>query len=122
MRAVRETDVERYLRDAVALAGGFAEKHVSPGRNGVPDRIVSWPYGFADWVETKRPKRDGGRLESHQKRDHKRREAMGHRVWTIYTKEQADEYIEFCKSREASVQMATSFPPVEIERLATHPG
>lgn len=98
---MREREVEKHLRTECAAAGGIAEKHVSPGYNGVPDRICSWPFGFKDWVELKRPKRDGGRLEPHQERDHKRRRAMGHRVWVCHTKEQVDEYIAFCKKRHA---------------------
>lgn len=42
---MRERDVERYLRERVKQLGGRAYKFVSPGNNGVPDRIVMLPGG-----------------------------------------------------------------------------
>lgn len=77
-------------------AGGEAEKFVSPGRRGVPDRIVSWPFGRVDWVELKAP---NGRLKPEQERDHERRRAMGHAVWTCFTKDQVDRYITASRGR-----------------------
>ena len=37
---LREKDVERELKEAVEASGGLCYKWVSPGNNGVPDRIV----------------------------------------------------------------------------------
>tara|TARA_R110000787_G_C13443394_1_gene446734 strand:+ start:10794 stop:11090 length:297 start_codon:yes stop_codon:yes gene_type:complete len=37
---VRENKVETYLNDEVEKIGGITRKWVSPGRDGVPDRIV----------------------------------------------------------------------------------
>ena len=37
---MREKDIERKLREAVIKAGGVCYKFVSPGNNGVPDRVI----------------------------------------------------------------------------------
>lgn len=52
---MRERDIETYLRDQVRLGGGRAFKWVSPGNNGVPDRIVLLPGGRIAFVELKAP-------------------------------------------------------------------
>lgn len=93
---MRESTVESYLREQVELYGGICEKHVSPGKRGVPDRIILWPRGDTDWVETKRPKKGA---EAHQARDHERRRTLGHRVFVINTLEQVATYIEMCRQR-----------------------
>jgi hypothetical protein len=50
-----EKQVEGYLVKKVKEAGGIAAKWVSPGRSGVPDRIVFRPGGKIIFVELKRP-------------------------------------------------------------------
>lgn len=95
---MRETDIEGYLREQVELNGGMCEKHVSPGRRGVPDRICSWRFGFKDWVETKRPTKGA---EPHQKRDHKRRNELGSSVFIINSKDLVHDYIAFCIARDS---------------------
>lgn len=94
-----ERAVESYLKRRVKECGGDCEKHVSPGRNGVPDDIVSWPFGYKDWVECKRPKRHT--LRKHQERDHMRRREMGHQVWLIICKDDVESYIVCCLARHA---------------------
>ncbi len=93
---MRERDVESHLRTQVRLLGGECEKFVSPGKRGVPDRIVSWPGGVLDFVELKRPKKGA---EDHQARDHKRRRAMGFRVFLIDTIAKVDAYINIVRLR-----------------------
>ena len=51
--AVRESFIERTLVDEVRRIGGRAYKWVSPGNNGVPDRIVILPGGRVCFVELK---------------------------------------------------------------------
>ena len=51
---VRERDVERALITAVRKAGGLCLKWVSPGWDGVPDRICLFPGGRIKFVELKR--------------------------------------------------------------------
>lgn len=52
---MRESALERKFREAVERAGGKAAKWVSPGNNGVPDRIVILPFGRVIFVELKAP-------------------------------------------------------------------
>lgn len=89
--AVRESKVEKHLRVSVEGRGGLCEKHVSPGRRGVPDRLVTWPGGIMDLVETKRPK---GTVRKNQEEDHKRRARLGIKVYVLDTIEAVDWYIQ----------------------------
>ena len=52
---MREKTVEQYLCDAALRHGGRAYKWVSPGRVGVPDRLVVLPGGRLLPVEVKAP-------------------------------------------------------------------
>lgn len=88
---MKEIKVEEYLRDQVEKHGGLCEKFSSPGRIGVPDRICSWDLGCIDFVECKKPK--GGKLSVAQAKDHERRRKLGHRVLTLWTREEVDTYI-----------------------------
>lgn len=45
--------LERALADAVAERGGVAIKLTSPGLSGLPDRLILWPGGRAEFVELK---------------------------------------------------------------------
>ena len=51
----RERIVERALRRGAEARGGLALKFTSPGRRGVPDRLVLLPGAPAAFVEVKRP-------------------------------------------------------------------
>src|SRR5271165_3886417 len=62
-----ETDVENYLVELVEQHDGVCFKWVSPGRVGVPDRIVLLPNEMPIFVETKAP---GGVLKPWQARCH----------------------------------------------------
>ena len=48
---MREKDIERKLTKAVKDMGGLAPKFVSPGFDGVPDRLVLLPEGKLAFVE-----------------------------------------------------------------------
>lgn len=86
---MKEIKIEDYIRVGVEKRGGLCEKFVSPGRRDVPDRDVSLPYGIANKIEVKRP---GEKPRRGQLRDHARRRALGHDVWVISTKGEADWY------------------------------
>ena len=49
-----ERDIEKWLVKQVRRLGGEAYKFVSPGNDGVPDRIVLLPGGEIWFVELKR--------------------------------------------------------------------
>ena len=60
-----ENEVEKKLVDKVKSLGGKAFKFISPGNNGVPDRLVILPGNKVGFAEIKRP---GGIPRKLQKR------------------------------------------------------
>lgn len=50
---MREKDIERKLVAEVKRRGGICPKWVSPGFDGVPDRIAMLPGGKSGFVEVK---------------------------------------------------------------------
>jgi len=51
---MQEKIIEKKLIQAVKAMGGLAPKFVSPGFDGMPDRIVLMPGGKIGFVEVKR--------------------------------------------------------------------
>ena len=85
---MRERDIEAYLRDKIRAWGGLALKWVSPGNNGVPDRIVIMPGGRIVFVELKAP---GGRPTKLQQKQHERLRKLGCDVRVIDSYEGVDQ-------------------------------
>lgn len=79
---MRENRVEEKIVSEVKRRGGVAWKWVSPGRNGVPDRICILPGGKVVFVELKRPGRGDGRSPG-QKVVFGILEKLGCTVWRI---------------------------------------
>lgn len=52
---MREKQVEQRLVKAVRAAGGICPKLVSPGMNGMPDRLLLMPGARMAFVEVKAP-------------------------------------------------------------------
>ena len=86
---VREAEVEEYLDLCVRRAGGITRKFVSPGRTGVPDRIVLF-CGRVEFVEVKAP---GGRLSAVQVREIARLRAHGTDVYVVSSREEVEAYV-----------------------------
>ena len=84
---MRERDVERYLRERVKQLGGRAYKFVSPGNNGVPDRIVMLPGGKLIFVELKAPGKETTALQDAQI---DRISKLGQDVFVVDSKEKVD--------------------------------
>ncbi|MEQ1962564.1 VRR-NUC domain-containing protein [Xenorhabdus khoisanae] len=80
---IREDVIERHLVNEVKKAGGIAYKFVSPGRRGVPERIVVLPNGRVVFVECKAP---GEKPRSDQLREHERLRALGQKVVVLDSK------------------------------------
>jgi 3-keto-L-gulonate-6-phosphate decarboxylase len=76
----RENKVEKYLDAEITTLGGVTRKWVSPGRDGVPDRIVILD-GDVYFVEVKTV--DGERSDA-QEREHERLVKAGANVVTVY--------------------------------------
>jgi hypothetical protein len=98
---MRESTIESYLVAQCKKHGAWAEKHVSPGYKGAPDRFCHWPFAKTDQIETKSTT---GRVKKHQERDHERRAALGHKVWIIRSKAEVDGYIRFALWRHAEAE------------------
>ena len=75
-----EKAIEQKLVQAVRRMGGLAPKFVSPGFDGVPDRIVLLPGGRAAFIELKA---DGKKLRPLQQRRKRQFERLGFAVYCI---------------------------------------
>ena len=80
-----EKIIEQKLIRAVKMMGGLAPKFVSPGLDGVPDRIVLLPGGKMAFVELKA---DGKKLRPLQIRRKRQLEALGFSVYCVSSPEQ----------------------------------
>lgn len=87
----RERDVEAWLRRQIENLGGKAMKFISPGNNGVPDRIVILPGGRIWFIELKK---EGGRPSGIQKWQAEQLRKLGCNVATIAGMEQARTWIK----------------------------
>ena len=77
---MREKSIEQKLVRAVRAAGGIAPKFVSPGFDGMPDRLVILPGGHIGFVEVKAPGKSPRPL---QEARHKLLRGLGCRVFTL---------------------------------------
>lgn len=77
---MRERFIEKKLVDAVKKRGGLAPKFVSPGLDGMPDRIVLFPMGRIAFVELKAP---GGKMRPLQVKRKRQLEGLGFSVYCI---------------------------------------
>lgn len=75
-----EKSVERRLVMEVRKEGGICPKFVSPGMNGMPDRIVLLPDEKFGFVEVKRP---GQKPRKLQERRHHRLRSLGYKVFVL---------------------------------------
>ena len=82
---MREKVIEDKLVKAVRIMGGLAPKFVSPGFDGVPDRLVLLPQGKMAFIELKAP---GKVLRPLQMRRKRQLEGLGFRVYRIDSPEQ----------------------------------
>ena len=77
---MHERIIESKLTRATKAMGGLALKFISPGYDGVPDRIVLFPGGRIAFVEVKAP---GKTLRPLQVRRKRQLEALGFSVYCI---------------------------------------
>lgn len=82
---MREKNLESKLAAEVRRRGGLAPKFVSPGLDGVPDRLILLPGGRAAFAELKAPGKTLRPLQAVRKRQ---LEALGFRVFVIDSTEQ----------------------------------
>ena len=89
-----EKDIEKILVSQIKKLGGRAYKWVSPGNDGVPDRIVILPGRPPTFVELKT---DTGRLSSLQRIQIKRLRELGQDVRILYGLQEVDGFLEECE-------------------------
>lgn len=82
---MREKSIESKLAAEVRKHGGLAPKFVSPGLDGVPDRLILLPGGKVAFAELKAPGKELRPLQAVRKRQ---LEALGFRVYVIDSTEQ----------------------------------
>ena len=82
---MREKTIESKLISTVKSMGGIALKLISPGFDGVPDRLVLLPHGKLAFVELKAP---GKRPRPLQEKRKKQLESLGFLVFCIDDTEQ----------------------------------
>ena len=80
-----EKQIEQKLVSAVKAKDGLAPKFVSPGFDGVPDRIVLLPRGRIAFIELKAK---GRKMRPLQVRRKRQLESLGFSVYCIDSPEQ----------------------------------
>ena len=74
---MQEKNIEKQLVKAVKAEGGMCPKLVSPGTDGMPDRMVLLPEARIGFVEVKAP---GAKPRPLQERRHKQLRDLGFQV------------------------------------------
>ena len=82
---MHERIIESKLTRATKAMGGLALKFISPGYDGVPDRIVLFPSGRIAFVEVKAP---GEKPRPLQLSRHRLLRRLGFRVYVLDAAEQ----------------------------------
>ena len=88
---ITEKSIEIYLRDRIKKVGGIAFKFISPGNDGVPDRLLCLPTGQVIFVELKAPGKTTRPLQDLQI---SRLRNLNFKVFIIDSKEKVDELLE----------------------------
>ena len=88
---MREKAVEAKLTRAVKAEGGMCPKLVSPGTDGMPDRMVLLPKGRIGFVEVKAP---GNKPRPLQQRRHEQLRDLGFTVSVLDDPEQIPEILD----------------------------
>ena len=86
---IRERDVERALIRHMRTCGGLCLKFISPGVDGVPDRICLRPGGRIAFAEVKRP---GAKPRPLQVRRVEKLRELGFTVVVVDSLEEAERF------------------------------
>jgi hypothetical protein len=90
-QTVRERDIEKKLTKAVKAQGGMCPKLISPGMDGMPDRLVLMPQARIGFVEVKRP---GARPRPLQESRHAQLRSLGFLVLVLDDPEKIPEIVK----------------------------
>lgn len=77
---MREREIEKQFALAVKKCGGICPKFVSPGYDGMPDRLALLPDGKFAFVELKAPRQKPRQL---QKARHRLLRKLGFKVYVL---------------------------------------
>ena len=80
MDFLKEKEIEQKFVKAIKAKGGIALKFVSPGMNGVPDRLVLLPKRRMAFVEMKAP---GKKMRVLQIKRKRQLESLGFKVYCV---------------------------------------
>ncbi|HBL84714.1 MAG: nuclease [Clostridiales bacterium GWF2_38_85] len=87
---MREKTIERKFVNEVKKLGGLCPKFVSPGFDGMPDRLVLLPDGYIAFVEVKSM---GCKPRALQVTRHKQLRQLGFRVYVLDDTDQIQKII-----------------------------
>lgn len=96
---MREKKIEQKLVTAVKKHGGICPKFVSPGFDGMPDRLLLLPHGRFAFVEVKAPNQKPRPLQLSR---HRLLRRLGFRVYVLDALEDIDKIIKKVMSNETS--------------------
>lgn len=88
---MREKEIERKLVETVKAINGLALKFISPGFNGVPDRMILLQNGKMAFAEIKAP---GEKMRPLQVRRKSQLERLGFSVYCVDDIEQIDNILK----------------------------
>lgn len=91
MPKLRESDIERYLKETVENAGGEYRRLKWQGRRGAPDDFVMLNGGH--FTECKAP---GKPLSAHQEREHNRMRKQKINVWVLSSYRDVENFVRIC--------------------------
>ena len=92
---MKEKIIEQKVRTAVKAVGGMAVKFVSPGLDGMPDRLALLPGGRMAFVEVKAP---GKKPRPIQEARHRMLRRLGFRVYVLDDEKQIGGIIDEIQS------------------------
>lgn len=105
---MRESEIENILRDEVKKAGGRAYKWVSPGNDGVPDRIVIFPGRVPVFVELKT---EQGVLSALQRAQIQRLKELGQSVYVVRGIDGVSQFFQDLGYEEISKNLDCKYEP-----------
>lgn len=100
-----EKIVEDHLVKRMREIGGKAYKWVSPGNDGVPDRMCVFPGGQKELVELKGK---GGALTPSQKKRFPELVRLGQRIWVLWSRCEVDRFLEYIQGGDPDAICASS--------------
>ena len=92
---MKEKNIEQKFLTAVKAVGGVAVKFVSPGLDGMPDRLALLPGGKMAFVEVKAP---GKKPRPIQEARHRMLRRLGFRVYVLDDEKQIGGIIDEIQS------------------------